>query len=169
MAAQQQQLRCSDGLGGAVTAMATQQRLRRRSNGNGDGSAAMGVAVVVANSNGGAATVEAVQQWWWTEAIVEYHRIVSYSVFVYQIDILHSFLRRPHTDRFPDDVLKKLRRNRNLDSCEKSTTGAEETGIQRIPTGITNLGGGQLATEAAAWRKCNFSGSSSAFGNAAAA
>ncbi len=24
--------------------------------------------------------VEAAQQWWWTEAIVEYHRIVSYSV-----------------------------------------------------------------------------------------
>jgi hypothetical protein len=34
---------------------------------------------------------------------------------------------------------KKLRRNRNRDSCEKSTTGAEKTGIRRIPTGITNL------------------------------
>ncbi len=63
-------------------------------------------------SNGG----EVAQQWWWTEIIVEYHRIVSYSVFVQQIDILHSFLRRPHTDRFPDDVLKKLRQNRNCDS-----------------------------------------------------
>jgi hypothetical protein len=104
----------------------------------------MGVAVVVANSDGGTAMVEAAQQWWWTEAIVEYHRIVSYSVFVYQIDILHSFLRRPHTDRFPYDVLKKLRPNKNCDSCEKSATGAEETGIRRIPTGITNLGGGQL-------------------------
>ncbi len=99
--------------------MAAQQRVRQRSNGNGDGSSAMGVAVVVANSDGGAAMVEAAQQWWWTEAFVEYHRIVSYSVFGYQIDILRSFLHRPHTDRFPDDVLKKLRRNRNRDSCEK--------------------------------------------------
>jgi hypothetical protein len=33
-------------------------------------------------SNGGAAMVEMAQQWWWTEAIVEYHKIVSYSVFV---------------------------------------------------------------------------------------
>ncbi len=66
----------------------------------------MGVAVVVANSDGSAAMVEAAQQWWWTEAIIEYHRIVSYSVFVYQIDILCSFLSRPHTYRFPDDVQK---------------------------------------------------------------
>jgi hypothetical protein len=70
--------------------------------------------------------VEAVQQWWWTEAIIENHRIVLYSVFVEQIDILRSFLWWPHTDRFPDDVPKKLRRNRNRDSCEKSTTGAEK-------------------------------------------
>jgi hypothetical protein len=49
-------------------------------------------------------------------------------------------LSMPHTDRFPDDVPKKLRRNRNPDSCEKSATRAEETGIRRIPTGInTNL------------------------------
>ncbi len=39
--------------------------------------------------------------------------------------ILRSFLRKPHTDRFPDDVLKKLRRNRNRDSCEKTATGTE--------------------------------------------
>ncbi len=83
--------------------------------------------------------VEAVQQWWWTEAIVEYHRIVSYSAFVKQIDILHSFLRRPHTDRFPDDVPKKLRRNRNRNPCEKSATGVENAGIRRIPAGICNL------------------------------
>ncbi len=129
MAAQQQQWRCSNGKGGAAMGMAAQQQLRQRSNGNGDGSAAMGVAVVVVNNNGGAEMVEAAQQWWWTEAIVEYHRIVSYFVFVYQTDILSSFLRRPHTDRFPDDVLNKLRQNRNHDSCEKSTTGAEKTGI----------------------------------------
>ncbi len=83
--------------------------------------------------------VEAAQQWWWTEAIVEYHRIVSYSVFVSQVDILCSFLRRSHTDRFPDDVPKKLTRNRNRDSGEKSATGAEKTGIRRIPAGIGNL------------------------------
>jgi hypothetical protein len=52
--------------------------------------------------------VEATQQWWWAEAIIENHRIVSYSVFVEQIDILCSFLHRPHTDRFPDDVPKKV-------------------------------------------------------------
>ena len=66
-------------------------------------------------------------------------RIVSYSVFVKQIDILRSFLRRPQTDRFPDDIPKKLRWNRNRDSCEKSATGAEKTGIRRIPAGIGNL------------------------------
>ncbi len=90
-------------------------------------------------SDGGAAMVEAAQRWWWTEAIVEYHRIALFSVFVSQIDILRSFLCKPHTDRFPDDVLKKLRRNRNHDSCEKSATGMENAGIRRIPAGICNL------------------------------
>ena len=66
---------------------------------------------------------------------VEYLRF-----FVYQIHFLRSFLRRPHTDRFPDDVLKKLRRNRNRDSCEKNATGVEKTGIRRIPAGMGNLG-----------------------------
>ncbi len=60
--------------------------------------------------------------------------------FVYQIHFVCSFLRRPHTDRFPDDVLKKLRRNRNRDSCKKNTTGTENTGNRRIPAGICNLG-----------------------------
>jgi hypothetical protein len=55
--------------------------------------------------------------------------------------ILHSFLRRPHTDRYPDDILKKLRRNGNRDSCEKNATGTKNTGIRRIPAGICNLGG----------------------------
>ena len=32
-----------------------------------------------------------------------------------------------------------LRRNRNHDSCEKSVTGMENTGIRRIPAGICNL------------------------------
>jgi hypothetical protein len=59
--------------------------------------------------------------------------------FVYQIHFLRSFLRRPHTDRFPDDVLKKLRRNRYRDSCEKNATGTENTGIGRIPAGICNI------------------------------
>jgi len=31
-----------------------------------------------------------------------------------------SFLCRSHTDRFPDDITRKLRRNRNPDSCEKT-------------------------------------------------
>ncbi len=37
---------------------------------------------------------------------------------------------------------KKLRQNRNRDSCEKSATVTENTGIRRIPAGITNLAGG---------------------------
>jgi hypothetical protein len=146
MAVQQRQWRCSDGLGSTATAMVAQQRLRRNSNGLGSTAMAMAMAAQQwgwqwwwQRSYGGAAMVEAAQRWWWTEAIVEY-RIVSYSVFVYQIDILRSFLRRPHTDRFPDDVLKKNRRNRNHDSCIKSTTGVEKTGIRRIPAGICNLG-----------------------------
>jgi hypothetical protein len=59
--------------------------------------------------------------------------------FCIQIHFLHSILRRPHTHRISDDVLKKLRRSRNRVSCEKNTTGAEKTGIQRIPAGNTNL------------------------------
>jgi hypothetical protein len=35
---------------------------------------------------------------------------------------------------------KKLRRNRNRDSCEKSAAGTENKGIRRIPAGIGNLG-----------------------------
>ena len=42
-------------------------------------------------------------------------------VFFLQIHFLRSILRRPHTNRIPDDVPKKLRRNRNCDSCEKNT------------------------------------------------
>jgi hypothetical protein len=70
-------------------------------------------------------------------------KVCTYSTlgfFVYQIHFLRSFLRRPHTDRFPDDVLKKLRQNRNRDSCKKNSTGTENTGIWRIPAGIGNLG-----------------------------
>ncbi len=76
----------------------------------------MGVAVVVAaqqwrrsNVGGGAAMV--VDR---SHRRVWYHRIVSYSVFVKQIDILHGFLHRPHTDRFPDDVLKKVTAGQEL-------------------------------------------------------
>jgi hypothetical protein len=64
MAAERQRWRCSNGLGGAATVMAAQQRLRRRRNGNGNGGTAMEVAVVVAaqrwrrsNGVGGAAMV----------------------------------------------------------------------------------------------------------------
>jgi hypothetical protein len=51
-------------------------------------------------------------------------------VFVQQIYFLRCFLRRPHTDRFPDDVPKKLRRNRNRDSCEKK---GDRNGKNRNP------------------------------------
>jgi hypothetical protein len=56
-----------------------------------------------------------------------------------QIHFLRSILRRPHTDRISEGVKKRLRRNRNRDSCGKSATGTENTGIRRIPTGICNL------------------------------
>jgi len=55
--------------------------------------------------------------------------------------ISYVILRWLHTDRIPEGVLKKFRRNRNHDSCEKSATGAENAGILRIPAGITNLDG----------------------------
>jgi hypothetical protein len=51
----------------------------------------------------------------------------------------HGYVRRPGTDRIPEGVPKKFLRNRNRDSCEKSATGEENTGILRIPAGITNL------------------------------
>ncbi len=55
------------------------------------------------------------QQWWRRrsdgggqksskESTIELYR--KYYVFVYQIDILRSFLHSPHTDRFPDDIEK---------------------------------------------------------------
>ncbi len=139
--AQQWQRQRSNGNGGTVTAMEVQQWLRQRSNGNGNGGVAMGVAAVVAvqkwgRSNGGGGTAMVVDR---SHHRVWYHRIVLYSVFVKQIDILRSFLHRPYTYRFPDDVPKKIRRNRNRDSCEKSATGAEKTGIRMIPAGIGNL------------------------------
>ena len=51
----------------------------------------------------------------------------------------YGYVRRPGTDRIPEGVPKKFLRNRNRDSCEKSATGEENTGILRIPAGITNL------------------------------
>ncbi len=53
----------------------------------------------------------------------------------------YGYVCRPGTDRIPEGVPKKFLRNRNRDSCEKSATGEENTGILRIPAGITNLGG----------------------------
>jgi hypothetical protein len=52
--------------------------------------------------------------------------------------VAHGYVRRPGTDRIPEEE-KKFLRNRNRDSCEKSATGEENTGILRIPAGITNL------------------------------
>jgi hypothetical protein len=54
----------------------------------------------------------------------------------------YGYVRRPGTDRIPEGVKQKLRRNRNPDSCGKSATGTEKTGIRRIPAGKGNLGGG---------------------------
>jgi hypothetical protein len=51
----------------------------------------------------------------------------------------YGYVRRPGTDRISEEVKKKLRRNRNRESCGKSATGTENTGIRRIPAGICNL------------------------------
>jgi hypothetical protein len=56
----------------------------------------------------------------------------------------YGYVRRPGTDRIPEGVKKKLRRNRNPDSCGKSATGTEKTGIRRTPAGIGNLGDGDM-------------------------
>ena len=93
-----------------------------------------------------AATTE-VASWWYgmvvaaKEAAVVYvrSRVRTY-VFFEQIHFLRSILRRPHTDMIPEGAPKKFPRNRNRDSCEKSATGMENTGIRRIPTGMCNLG-----------------------------
>ena len=45
----------------------------------------------------------------------------------------YGYVRRPGTDRISEEVKKKLRRNSNRDSCGKSATGTENTGIRRIP------------------------------------
>ena len=52
----------------------------------------------------------------------------------------YGYVSRPGTDRISEEVKKNLWRNRNRDSCGKSATGTENTGIRRIPTGICNLG-----------------------------
>ncbi len=51
----------------------------------------------------------------------------------------YGYVRRPGTDRIPEGVPKKFLRNRNRDSCGKSATGTENTGIRRIPAGKGNL------------------------------
>jgi hypothetical protein len=56
--------------------------------------------------------------------------------------ILCSFLCKPHTDRFPDGVKKKLWQKSNRDSCEKNTTGTEYTGIRSIPARIDKMSSG---------------------------
>ena len=50
-----------------------------------------------------------------------------------------SFIEGLH--RHAATILALLCRNRNHDSCEKSATGTENTGIRRIPAGIGNLDG----------------------------
>ena len=62
-----------------------------------------------------------------------------FNLLSYFFQFLRSLLRRPHTDRIPEGLKKMFRRNRNRDSCGKSATGKENTGIWRIPTGKGNL------------------------------
>jgi hypothetical protein len=50
-----------------------------------------------------------------------------------------SFVEELH--RHAATILALLCRNRNHDSCEKSATGTENTGIRRIPAEIGNLDG----------------------------
>ncbi len=76
---------------------------------------------------------------WWTEAIVEYHRIASYSVFSNKLISYVASYVSPIQTGFLMTFWQKLRRNRNPDFCEKSATGTENAGIRRIPAGICNL------------------------------
>ncbi len=59
----------------------------------------------------------------------------------------YVYVHRPGTDRIPEGVEKKLGQNRNPDSCGKSATGTEKTGIRRIPAGICNLAQEHLVGE----------------------
>ena len=80
----------------------------------------------------------------WFEGIVVTHKIFRlffFKSYVASYGRAHGYVRRSSTDRIPEGV-KKLRRNRNPDSCGKSATGMEKTGIRRIPAGICNLAGG---------------------------
>jgi hypothetical protein len=59
--------------------------------------------------------------------------------FFSQIYFLRSFLRKPHTDSFPDDLPEKLRRKRNRVSFEKTPQEwkKQESGeffLQKIPS-----------------------------------
>ncbi len=95
---------------------------------------AAAAAAAKATATATAATTEVVS-WWY---LVRGSGSVTYDstcVFL-QIHFLRSILRRPHTDRISEGVKKKFRRNRNRDSCGKSATGAENTGIRRIPAGL---------------------------------
>ena len=53
--------------------------------------------------------------------------------------VARGYVCRPGTERIPEEEKKRFLRNKNRDSCEKSATGEENTGILRIPAGITNL------------------------------
>ena len=75
---------------------------------------------------------------WWCFCGCTRSLIVLFKSYV-GIRIAHSYACRPGTDRIPEGVSKKFLRNRNRDSCEKSARGKENTGILRIPIGITNL------------------------------
>jgi hypothetical protein len=62
----------------------------------------------------------------------------KHDVWIVCFQILRSFLRRPHPDRFPDDIPVKVTANRNRDSCEKKPTGTKkqefEGFLQELPT-----------------------------------
>ncbi len=69
----------------------------------------------------------------------EIFRLFFFKSYVASYGRAYCYVRRPGTDRIPEGVPKKFLRNRNHDSCEKSATEEENTGILRIPAGITNL------------------------------
>ena len=151
MAAQQRQWRRSHGdSSGAAMATAAQRWQQRRS----DSLCSAATTMTMAVQQWG-------WQWWWqwwwrlsnggvandecgAAMVVDrghYLNCIACALFLSNKLISYiAFYIGPIQTGFLRGLNKKLRRNRNCDSCEKRATGTENTGIRRIPAGIGNLG-----------------------------
>jgi hypothetical protein len=143
MVVQQRLRRCSDGLGGAALALAAQRRLWRRSDSNGNGGAVMGVAVVVVaqrwgRSNGGGGAAMVVDR---SHCRVSYDTINLYRTLFLSNKMISyvAFYVGPIQTGFLMTFWKSYGGTGIVIPVKKSATGAEKTGIQRIPAGIGNL------------------------------